>query len=60
MITIQNLSKKFGKLTVLKNINLELKRGECIALIGPNGCGKTTQAGLFYEWLRNKYKKDKK
>ena len=42
MITIQNSNKKFGKLEVLKNVNLTCKKGECIALIGPNGCGKTT------------------
>ena len=42
MITIKNISKKFGKLQVLENVNLEFKKGECIALIGPNGCGKTT------------------
>ena len=42
MIEIKNISKKFGKLEVLKNINLSCKKGECIALIGPNGCGKTT------------------
>ena len=42
MIEIKELQKKFGKLEVLKNINLSCKKGECIALIGPNGCGKTT------------------
>ncbi|UOX33478.1 ABC transporter ATP-binding protein [Flavobacterium sediminilitoris] len=42
MIEIKNINKKFGKLEVLKNINLSFKQGECIALIGPNGCGKTT------------------
>ena len=42
MIEIQNINKKFGKLEVLKNVNLSCKKGECIALIGPNGCGKTT------------------
>lgn len=42
MIKIKELQKKFGKLEVLKNINLSCKKGECIALIGPNGCGKTT------------------
>ena len=42
MIEINNLNKKFGKLEVLKNINLSCNKGECIALIGPNGCGKTT------------------
>jgi Cu-processing system ATP-binding protein len=42
MIEINNINKKFGKLEVLKNVNLSCKSGECIALIGPNGCGKTT------------------
>ena len=42
MIEIKELQKKFGKFEVLKNINLSCKKGECIALIGPNGCGKTT------------------
>jgi Cu-processing system ATP-binding protein len=42
MIEIKNITKKFGKLEVLNDINLSFNRGECIALIGPNGCGKTT------------------
>ncbi len=42
MIQISNLKKRFGKFNVLKNINLDLKSGQVIALIGPNGCGKTT------------------
>ncbi len=42
MIQITDLNKKFGKLEVLKNVNLNCNKGECIALIGPNGCGKTT------------------
>lgn len=42
MIEINNISKKFGKFIALDNVNLCLKKGECIALIGPNGCGKTT------------------
>ncbi len=42
MIEIKNISKKFGRLEVLTEVNLSCKKGECIALIGPNGCGKTT------------------
>lgn len=42
MIEITHLYKKFGKLEVLNDINLSFNKGECIALIGPNGCGKTT------------------
>lgn len=42
MIKIHGISKKFGQLQVLRNVNLHLQAGECVALIGPNGCGKTT------------------
>jgi Cu-processing system ATP-binding protein len=42
MIEIKNIYKKFGNLEVLNDINLTFNKGECIALIGPNGCGKTT------------------
>src|SRR6185369_11354963 len=42
MIKIENLKKKFGKLTVLDQINLTITTGGCIALIGPNASGKTT------------------
>lgn len=42
MIKLENTSKRFGKLQVLDSVSLTLERGECIALIGPNGCGKTT------------------
>lgn len=42
MIKIEKISKRFGKLSVLNSIDLFLNQGECIALIGPNGCGKTT------------------
>jgi Cu-processing system ATP-binding protein len=42
MIKIEKISKRFGKLSVLNSIDLFLNKGECIALIGPNGCGKTT------------------
>jgi Cu-processing system ATP-binding protein len=42
MIEVKSLSKRFGKFLVLNELNLHLRSGECIALIGPNGCGKTT------------------
>lgn len=42
MIIASNVSKKFGKLKALDNVSVNCIKGECIALIGPNGCGKTT------------------
>ena len=41
-ITIKNLYKEFNNKTVLKNINLNFKKGEIIALLGADGSGKTT------------------
>ena len=42
MIQIQHLNKKFGNLTVLQDINVNIKRGEVISIIGPSGTGKST------------------
>ncbi len=42
MIELQNISKQFGKSTALDNVSLQLNAGQCIGLIGPNACGKTT------------------
>jgi len=42
MIIASNVSKRFGKLKALDNVSVNCAKGECIALIGPNGCGKTT------------------
>jgi Cu-processing system ATP-binding protein len=42
MIVVKNITKKFGKLKALDNISVTFSKGECIALLGPNGCGKTT------------------
>ena len=42
MISIKGLSKHFGDLQVLKDINLEVEKGKVIVVIGPSGSGKTT------------------
>ena len=41
-IVFNEVSKNFGNKRVLNKINFEIKTGEKIGLIGPNGCGKTT------------------
>ena len=42
MLKVQNLSKSFGIDTVLSQISFTLNAGERLALVGPNGCGKST------------------
>lgn len=42
MIEIRNLNKNYGDLQVLKDINVDIKQGEVIAIIGPSGGGKST------------------
>lgn len=42
MIVVKNITKTFGRLRALDNVSVSFSKGECIALLGPNGCGKTT------------------
>ena len=41
-LNIKNLSKKYGKIPVLKDINFKVNKGEIISIVGPSGSGKTT------------------
>nr|MBP7836032.1 ABC-F family ATP-binding cassette domain-containing protein [Candidatus Omnitrophota bacterium] len=47
MITLNNLSKNYGRKTLFENISLNINKGERIGLIGPNGAGKTTLFALI-------------
>lgn len=42
MLKIQNLSKCFGDLQVLRDVNINVKKGEVVVVIGPSGSGKST------------------
>ncbi len=41
-VLLENLTKKFGSVTAIKNLNLEIHDGEFFVLLGPTGAGKTT------------------
>jgi len=66
MITIktENLTRKFGELTALDHLNLEVSEGEIFGLVGPDGAGKTTTMRLLtgileptegQAWVYNKH-----
>ena len=42
MIRLEGITKSFGNLQVLRGIDLEIKKGEVVSIVGPSGAGKTT------------------
>ena len=41
-LRLENLTKRYGTLTAVDRVNLEIEEGEFICFLGPSGCGKTT------------------
>jgi len=52
MIHMHNLTKMYGKLVAVNNINLHVRRGEIFGFLGPNGAGKTTTIKMMTGLLR--------
>lgn len=46
ILSIQNLNKKYGKLQAVKNVSLEIHKGNVYGILGPNGSGKSTTLGI--------------
>src|SRR5690606_3760689 len=52
MISVQNISKTFGKVTAVENVSLEATDGKITALLGANGAGKTTSMRMIYALIK--------
>ncbi|MGV2686454.1 ATP-binding cassette domain-containing protein, partial [Clostridium perfringens] len=46
-IEVLNVTKKFGKRYIFKNLNLSVEDGEFISIVGPSGCGKSTLLNMI-------------
>ena len=55
MIKVNHLSKKFGNLEVLKDINLNINEGEVVCIIGPSGSGKSTFLHKTHLTMTNRF-----
>ncbi len=61
ILSIQNITKKYGHITAVNDLSLEVNKGEIYGMLGPNGSGKTTTLGIVlgitqankgtYEWF---------
>ena len=47
MLHLNGLGKRFGDQWILRDLNLQVREGECVALLGPSGCGKSTALRLI-------------
>lgn len=53
LLEMKGIKKSFGEKKIFKDLNLQIRKGEVFALIGPNGVGKTTLMKLLLDWDRD-------
>ena len=51
MIEVKNVTKKYGKVVAVDNINFTINDGEIIGLLGPNGAGKSTTMNMITGYI---------
>ena len=52
VLSIQGLTKRYGSITAVNNLDLEIERGSVFGILGPNGSGKTTTLGALLDVIR--------
>jgi len=52
VLSINNISKNYGKVTALRNVSFSVPRGSVFGILGPNGSGKTTLLGIIMDVLK--------
>ena len=64
ILEAKNISKYFGTITALENVNLSVREGECLGVVGDNGAGKSTLmkvlSGLYKQSEGSLFYKDQK
>ncbi len=65
ILEINNLTKRYGRITAVNNLNLEVEQGQIYGILGPNGSGKTTTLGIVlgiifpdngtFRWFEGQY-----
>ena len=51
MLSLKNINAGYGKLQILHDLNLDVEHGDLLAVIGPNGCGKSTMLKTIFGML---------
>ena len=57
-IQLKNVTKTFGKVVANKNVNLNVRKGEILSLLGENGSGKTTLDEYDLRYLFSRFRRD--
>lgn len=65
VLTINNLTKRYGRITAVNQLNLDVEKGQIMGILGPNGSGKTTTLGIVlgitradsgdFQWFEGQY-----
>lgn len=52
MLSVKNITKRFGEVTAVNNLSFDVKRGEVLGIVGQNGAGKSTTFKMIMNFLK--------